>query len=140
MSKHNRSPKLPARDSLKRHKSSRTNDVGNDVFDDPGTTDVEMQDSSVDRDDSTPSSLDKVLDYFDYDDDARYGREVNEQMEDEFQGKHRYTNLLLTIVGNCGGKLDVKYKDFRAAKTIVDENRRNLRLLGQLKSIERSDY
>jgi hypothetical protein len=120
MSKHNRSPKLPGQDS-KRHNYSRANDMGNDIFDDPGTTDGEIQDSSsVDGNDSTPSSLNKVLDYFDSDDHVRYDREVDEQMDGGFQGKLRCANLLSAIVGNCGGKLDVKYDSVRAAKTVID--------------------
>jgi hypothetical protein len=95
--------------------------MGNNIFDDPGTINVEMQDSSVDSSDSTPSSLDKVLDSFDSDEHVRYDREVNELMGGEFQGIHRYANLLLAIVGNCGRKLGKKYKDFWAAKAIINK-------------------
>jgi hypothetical protein len=122
MSKHNRSPNLLGQDS-KCLKASHTSNMSKDVFDDPRTNDVEMQDSpNIDSGDSTtPYSLDKVLDNFDSNDHVRYDREVNKQMGGEFQGIHRYTILLLAIVGNCGEKLDVKYKDFQAANAIIDE-------------------
>jgi hypothetical protein len=117
MSKHNRSPKL-SRQGSKRHRSSRASNVGTDIFDDSGSTEVNMEDSLFDGNGSTPSTLEKVLDCFEPDDHVRYDRAVNEQMGGEVEGRRRFSGdslpiaLLSAIVQHCGEKLDFKYKDF----------------------------
>jgi hypothetical protein len=72
---------------------------------------IEIQESSIDSDNSIPSSLNKLLNYFNSDGHMQY--EVNKQMGVNFK------DYFTTFIGHCGRKLDVKYKD--SGKTVIEE-------------------